>query len=132
MIWFLFVWPSDPHDPESDPFDLDMWIDLTWFKPWCDDNKAHMHVYHYPLFENGTKRGLWAIASCRKDVGNFQHQYLPELLVNVYSCCLMVKVCLAVVYVWKPAFLKSSHKCDLASKPARYICTNHIACIILY
>ena len=30
---------------------------------------------------------------------NFQHQYLPELLVNVYSYYVMVKVCLAVVCI---------------------------------
>ena len=30
---------------------------------------------------------------------NFLHQYLPELLVNVYSYRVMVKVCLAVVCV---------------------------------
>ena len=34
-----------------------------------------------------------------KAAGNFQHQYLPELLVNVYVYRLMVKVCLAVVCV---------------------------------
>ena len=95
------------------------WIcGLTWhdLNPDVMITSAHMHVYHYPLFENGAKRGLWTIASCWKDVGNFQHQYLSELLVNVYSYCLMVKVCLVVVCIWKPAFLKCSHKCDLASK----------------
>ena len=28
---------------------------------------AHMHAYHYPLFESGTKTGLRMIAFCRKD-----------------------------------------------------------------
>ena len=27
----------------------------------------------------------------KSNLGNFQHQYLPELLVNVYNYCLMVK-----------------------------------------
>ena len=28
---------------------------------------AHMHAYHFPLFESGTKTGLRTIALCRKD-----------------------------------------------------------------
>ena len=28
---------------------------------------VHMHAYHYPLFESGTKTGLRVIALCRKD-----------------------------------------------------------------
>ena len=32
-------------------------------------------------------------------MGKFQYQYLPELLANVYSYCLMVKACLAVMCV---------------------------------
>ena len=45
----------------------------------------------------------------QKQLGNFQHHYLPQLLVNVYSYCLMLKVCLAVVYICKVDFLKSGH-----------------------
>ena len=37
--------------------------------------------------------------------GNFQHQYLAELFVNMYSYCLMVKS----VSCWKPPFLRFGH-----------------------
>ena len=43
----------------------------------------------------------------KNSLGNFQYQYLPKLLVNVYSYCLMVKSVL--LYAWKQAFLKSGH-----------------------
>ena len=29
---------------------------------------AHTHAYHYPLFESGTKTGLWSSTLCRKDI----------------------------------------------------------------
>ena len=35
----------------------------------------------------------------KSNLGNFLHQYLPELLVNVYSYHVIMKVCLAVVCV---------------------------------
>ena len=35
----------------------------------------------------------------KSSVGNFQYQYLAELLANVYSYCLMVKVRLDVMCV---------------------------------
>ena len=41
-------------------------------------------------------------------LGNFQHQHLSELLVNVYSYCLMVKSVL-MLCASKVAFLKSGH-----------------------
>ena len=41
------------------------------------------------------------------NLDNFQHQYLPELLVNVYSYHLMVKSVL--LCVWKVDFLKLDH-----------------------
>ena len=41
------------------------------FAGFCDHHlttmSAHIHVYHYPLFESGTKVGLRMIASCRRD-----------------------------------------------------------------
>ena len=44
-------------------------------------------------------------------LGNFQHWYLLELLVNMYSYHLMVKnvSCCHTVCAWKVAFLKSGH-----------------------
>ena len=41
--------------------------------------------------------------------GNFQHQYMPQLLVNVYSYRLMVKKCVLLLCAWKASFLKSGH-----------------------
>ena len=40
----------------------------------------------------------------KSSLGNFHHQYLPELLVNVYSYRLMVK-CVLLLCVWKLNFL---------------------------
>ena len=39
---------------------------------------VHMHPYHYPLFESGTKIGLWTIPLCRKDnyVGKIKYYYV--------------------------------------------------------
>ena len=44
--------------------------------------------------------GIWQASETnhiKNSLVNFQHQYLAELLTNVYSYCLMVKVCVAVV-----------------------------------
>ena len=42
--------------------------------------------------------------------GNFQHQYLPKLLINVYSYHLFDgEKCVLLLCVWKPAFLKYGH-----------------------
>ena len=44
----------------------------------------------------------------KSNLGNFQHQYLPEILVNVYSYHVIVKVCHTVVCM-KAGFPQSSH-----------------------
>ena len=61
--------------------------------------------------------------------GNFQHRYLPELLVNVYSYHLMVNsVSWCCVCVWKVAFLKSGHICLLHFSYPSY----NIACTTIW
>ena len=65
---------------------------------WC--SQYHKHFYRGggggshevvgKTTQQTTAKASWA---------TFLHQYLPELLVNVYSCRVMVKVCLAVVCV---------------------------------
>ena len=50
----------------------------------------------------------------KSSLGNFHYQYMAELLVNVYSYCLMVK-CVLLLCVWKPGFLKSGHNLSLIS-----------------
>ena len=48
----------------------------------------------------------------QKQPEQHQHQYLAELLVNVYSCCLMVKsVSCCCVRESRPASLRSGHIC---------------------
>ena len=57
-------------------------------------------------------------AKQQNGLGNFQHQYLPELLVNAcvqLSFVSCYRLCTAIACVsyrlctWKPAFLKSGH-----------------------
>ena len=59
---------------------------------------------------------LWQVletSHSKSSLGNFQHRYLSELLVNMYNCHVMVKSvpCYCVCgCVWRPAFINSSHK----------------------
>ena len=52
-----------------------------------------------PTEDHPNTHGCLTSLRNKNNLGNFQHQYLPELLVNVYSYCVMVKVCLSVVCV---------------------------------
>ena len=52
-----------------------------------------------PTEDHQNTHGCLTSLRNKNNLGNFQHQYLPELLVNVYSYCVMVKVCLSVVCV---------------------------------
>ena len=49
----------------------EMGLKVGCFAGFCDHclttMSAHMHAYHYPLYESGTKIGLRMIALCRKD-----------------------------------------------------------------
>ena len=76
--------------------------------PWPNSSANHVVNYSWlsacqgnmQPFEGDTNTGGCRQTSetshSKSSMGNFQHQYLPELLVSVYSYCLMVKVCLAV------------------------------------
>ena len=79
--------------------------------PWPNSSASHVANYSWLLLAKGMCSHLkvtWALmdiwqasetSHSKSSPGNFQHQYLPELLVNVYSYRLMVKVCFAVVCV---------------------------------
>ena len=69
--------------------------------PWPRPNSSASHVVNYsqlsacqgdmqPFEGDPYTRGRLTSHS-KSSLGNFQHQYLAELLVNVYSYCLMVK-----------------------------------------
>ena len=83
-----------------------------WPNPW--QNSSASHVVNYSQLSacqgdmqpfEGDPYTLGRLKSLRnkpqqKHPGKLStHQYLAELLVNVYSYCLMVKVCLAIVCV---------------------------------
>ena len=68
----------------------------------------------------GHLKAIWALVDVwqasetshsKSSQGNFQHQYLPELLVKVYSYPLVVKKCVLLLCAWKASFLKSGHIC---------------------
>ena len=62
-----------------------------------------------------------SLTSERNNLANFQHQYLPELLVNVYSYLLMVKSVSCCCVCGRRLF----------SVQVTYMCKSHI-CVCVY
>ena len=71
--------------------------------------QGEMEPFDRRLFEHlWTSRQASETSHSKSSLSNFQHQYLPELLVYVYSCHVMVKSMSGLpLCVWKVVFLKS-------------------------
>ena len=92
------------------------------FNPWPNSSASHVMNYSQlsdcqgnmqPFEGDPYTRGCLISLTTSHSIsspGNFQYQYLAELLVNVYSYYLMVeKKHVLLLCTWKPAFLRSGH-----------------------
>ena len=70
--------------------------------------QGDMEPFKADLSTCGRLRSLETSHS-KSSLGNFQHQYLPELLVNMYSHHFDGEKCVLLLCAWKVAFLKSCH-----------------------